>query len=253
MEASNRVMSDMGIRVEPAREQFIQRQLALEAQLREQRELVEGLVHDLRNPLTILCGELEWMGGRVLSLADLTEALALATRAATRIGAMLGDLLAASSIEQAGIPPRRKLISLNALVSVTLASFERRFEMQRVVLAPLPDDDVQVAVDPALLRRVLENLMDNALRHTPPGGRIAVQVRSRAGAEVIVSNDGPIIAFGERERIFQKFRRGSAETPGGDHFGLGLYFCRRIIEAHGGAIRVEDFDGWPTSMVITLP
>ena len=116
--------------------------------------------------------------------------------------------------------------------------------------------------DRTLLQRVLENILDNAFRHTPRHGRIAITARPRRGVEIVVSNDGPPIPLLERRRIFEKF-----QAPGGQeevgvgaglgaragNAGLGLYFCKRAIEAHGGAIDVVETLDWPTSFLINLP
>jgi signal transduction histidine kinase len=110
---------------------------------------------------------------------------------------------------------------------------------------------LQTTADAALLRRVLENLLENALRHTPTGGKVGIMGRKRAGVEITVSNTGAPIPNDARERIFDKFYRGHGPQSGAA--GLGLYFCKRVIEAHGGRIEARDIEGWPTSFSIHLP
>jgi two-component system sensor histidine kinase KdpD len=110
-----------------------------------------------------------------------------------------------------------------------------------------------VHADPALLQRVLENIVENAFRYTPPDGHIALSAHAAGRVEIAVSNDGPTIPVGDRVRIFNKFARGESEPPRSGSAGLGLYFCKRVVEAHGGAIIVVESDRWPTSFKISLP
>ena len=105
----------------------------------------------------------------------------------------------------------------------------------------------------ALLRRVVENLLDNALRHTPRGGRILLSGQVQPRAEVRVSNTGRAIPREERGVIFEKFGRARDAIALRGNVGLGLYFCRRAAEAHGGSIRVEDLPGWAVSFVVEMP
>ena len=78
-------------------------------------------------------------------------------------------------------------------------------------------------------------------------------VRPSAGVEISVSNDGPAIPAAERGRIFEKFKRGDGERAGSGNAGLGLYFCKRAVEAHGGEIDVLETQDWPTLFRINLP
>jgi signal transduction histidine kinase len=120
-------------------------------------------------------------------------------------------------------------------------------------MSPIVETDCKVWADPILLRRVLENILDNSLRYAPEAGHVGIRMRSTDGIEIQISNDGPPIAPADRERIFEKFARGSTEIPVAGSAGLGLYFCKRAVEAHGGRISVLQTAEWPTSFVIQLP
>jgi signal transduction histidine kinase len=100
---------------------------------------------------------------------------------------------------------------------------------------------------------VLENILDNSFRYTPVAGRISISVQFGHDVEITICNTGPAIPPEERLCIFEKFVRGRAEQPANGNAGLGLYFCKRAIEAHGGRIRVHETAEWPTSFVIQLP
>jgi len=117
------------------------------------------------------------------------------------------------------------------------------------------EPDLTVHLDPDLFWRVFENLLDNAARFAPRRGRCAVSVRrDEAGLEIAVGNDGPPVPAPERERIFGRFyqveaRRAAARA----NRGLGLYFCKLAVEAHGGSIGVEERGDLGTVFVIRIP
>ena len=115
------------------------------------------------------------------------------------------------------------------------------------------DDRAEVAGDPASLETLVANLVDNAIRYTPPGGRVDVTV-DRSGDDVVLSvrDNGPGIAAADRERAFERFARGAgADAPGS---GLGLAIVRRIAERHGGSVELaEGLDGRGLSVVVRLP
>jgi signal transduction histidine kinase len=113
--------------------------------------------------------------------------------------------------------------------------------------------NVEIRADRTLLQRVLENILDNAFRYTSARGRIAVTLQSTNGVEIAISNDGPVIPEPERLRIFEKFQRGPKDGASAGNAGLGLYFCKRAVEAHGGGIHVVETKDWPTSFRISLP
>jgi signal transduction histidine kinase len=114
-----------------------------------------------------------------------------------------------------------------------------------------------VSADREILRRVLENLLDNSQKYAPTGGTIAVSARvvERGCVELSVTDDGPGIPPAHRERVFEKYFR--VEEQAAAHArtsrGLGLTFCRVAVEAHGGRIRVEDGRPGGARFVITLP
>ncbi len=147
----------------------------------------------------------------------------------------------------------RQPVDLAGLFDRLVRAYARRAREKRIALASEPGAALEVQADPALLQRVLENIVENAFRYTPPEGHIALSACTAGRVEIAVSNDGPGIPVGDRVRIFNKFARGESEPPRSGSAGLGLYFCKRVVEAHGGAIAVVDSDRWPTSFKITLP
>src|SRR6266700_877040 len=223
----------------------------LDAQ-REQRELTELIVHDLKAPLSALSASLEWMRGHLWpGQDDLHDAIADAELAASRMNAMIGDLLVVSRMDQGNLPLRRQPVRLGPLFDLIVHSYARRAEEKGIELGREPGaDEGEVQADPTLLRRVMENLVENALRYTQANGHIRLSASQRAdlrvlAVEIAVSNDAAPIPLPERARIFGKFARGRAEGAVASSAGLGLYFCKRAVEAHGGAIAVVETADWP--------
>ncbi len=238
-----------------SRDSLAHRNALLERLQREQRELVQFIVHDLKTPLSVISANLEWSQDNVgaASVDELREALADSHGGVLQLRAMIEDLLSVSRLEDSTFPLQPELISIGEMFKPLMASYGRRAQQRSVNLNPLPAMDCKVWADPILLRRVLENILDNSLRYTPARGHVAVAMRASDPIEIEISNDGPPIAPEDRERIFEKFARGRAETPLAGSAGLGLYFCKRAIEAHGGRIRVLQTEHWPTSFLIQLP
>jgi signal transduction histidine kinase len=127
-------------------------------------------------------------------------------------------------------------------------------EEKGVRLEAVCEDVPAVAVDGPRMQRVLANLVQNALRHTPPGGRVVVTVRWREGhVQVEVSDTGEGIAPEDQERIFERFYRGEkSRSRGSGGAGLGLAIARGIVEAHRGRIRMESTPGKGSRFVVEL-
>jgi signal transduction histidine kinase len=122
-----------------------------------------------------------------------------------------------------------------------------------VSVAASADERLRVEADPALLERVLHNLVQNALRYASTGGRVVLTARGGAETAIVVSNDGRPIAEEDRDHLFEKFRRGAAGRGERANVGLGLYFCKVAMEAQGGSIELRQSPEWPVSFVLRLP
>jgi two-component system, sensor histidine kinase and response regulator len=204
-------------------------------------DLVHMVVHDLRSPLAVIVGSLELLQSGLGSTLDhqAAEDLSAAVDAAGVISAMTKDLLDVSRLEDGKMPIARTktdLIKLARGVAVSLRAVDRT-RMIEVV----SDEPVELACDDRLMQRVLENLVNNAIKHTPAGGRICVSAtRTGDRVRVAVHDEGPGVPPEARERIFEKFETLAARNARDYHsVGLGLAFCKLAIEAHGGTIGVE--------------
>ncbi len=242
------------LRLRESRDMLTSRSNALTRLQREQREMTEFLVHDLKVQLQRVESQVAWLGDNLgAGPESLHGGIAVARATAHQLNAVFDDLLWVSQVEQTSMPVHRKPIGVDSLVGAALARIESSAADKGVrVDAPRPTS-VRVAGDQRLLERVLDNLLENALRYVPRGGRIGIRVKSEHGVEIRVLNDGPPIPKSERERIFEKFARGMTEPPVPGHAGLGLYFCKRAVQAHSGELSVVDEPGWSVCFAIWLP
>jgi signal transduction histidine kinase len=165
---------------------------------------------------------------------------------------MIEDLLIISRLEECRLPLRPETVVLSGLLREVSGSFGRRAAEKSVRLTVSRRTRARVTADRSLLQRVIENILDNSLRHTPRHGRVAISMRVDDDVEIAFSNTGPAIPVSDRRRIFEKFARLDGPTVPGNA-GLGLYFCKRAVEALGGAIEVRETSQWPTSFVVRLP
>ncbi len=230
----------------------------LEELLRLREELADMIVHDLRNPLGVILGGLSLL--QLACREDQSEYAASVVgtmeRAAERMQRLVETLLDIAQLEEKGIPLQRTPLNLGKLVRETVAEELSLAEVSGVALeSQVPMDLAPVLADRDMLQRVLINLLDNGLKFTPRGGRVWVTAEPRGeDLRVEVVDNGPGIPPRERERIFEKFTqvRGREGTRRGS--GLGLAFCRMVMEAHGGRIWVEEGpDGVGSRFVLTLP
>jgi signal transduction histidine kinase len=233
-----------------------EKQQLLELQ-RLRQETSDLIVHDLRNPLQNIVGALNllpvvlpeeiWQANR--------ELLEIAQSGCDRMQLLIDTLLDVARIESGEIPLELSATSIPGLVEgVTrrMTGFTRGdIKLQKSFSSTLPT----VMVDQSLLDRVLTNLIDNAVKHTPLGGLVTVAAEVLEGEMAVsVTDSGPGIPPEERERVFERFTQTTGEKRRRRGFGLGLTFCRLAIQAHGGRIWVESgVDGKGSRFVFTLP
>ncbi|WP_430498891.1 ATP-binding protein [Micromonospora trifolii] len=212
----------------------------LHAADQRRRELIANVSHELRTPITALQGVLENM---VDGVADPEPAALRSALAQTeRLGHLVADLLDLSRLDAGVVPLRRVRIDVgdfldeaveHATASASGAGLDVRFQL-RDLPAPLT-----VHADPWRLHQVFANLLDNAARHSPPGGTVRVSAEEHGDQlRFEVSDEGQGIPPAERSRVFERFTRGDRSAGGGT--GLGLAIARWVVELHGGRIGVLD-------------
>lgn len=217
-------------------------------------DLTHMVVHDLRNPLAVICGFLDILESRkVTKLSSGAQALAvLARRSAAELITMISSILDVSKMGAGEMKLQREPCDVVALIRTVLATTQPLFS-NRTVTLDAPDAPLTVTADRVLICRVLQNLLSNALKYTPAGGDIRVIVTPAAGeVRVAVTDSGPGIAPEKHQRIFEKF--GQVEDRNNRlGTGLGLTFCKLAVEAHGGRIGIESDVGQGSTFWWVLP
>ena len=217
-------------------------------------DLTNTMVHDLRNPTSVLLGALDLLSASELPEAE-AGAVQVAQRAGQRLLNMINAILDVNRLESGQMPLEREPVQFYALVSELLnwqmvLARDKQVQLTAEVPAALP----MVTVDAELVRRVLQNLIGNAIKFTPAGGviRIGAQLDPTNAKWLLVSvrDTGSGVPAEIQPRLFDKFVTGRVRGRGS---GLGLAFCRLVVEAHGGRIWVESEPGHGADFKFTLP
>jgi signal transduction histidine kinase len=204
------------------------------------RGLVAAASHDLRTPLASLRLLVEAIDDGVAGEDRDRYLREIRTHVAV-LSDLIDDLFELSRIEAGDISWTMRQVELGDLIGDTVAAFRTSAEERGVHLAAeLPSEKVVAEADAEKVQRVLFNLIQNAIRHTPADGSVTVRAKGGpGGVEVEVADSGEGIPAGEGERVFEAFYRGEGSRSE-DGAGLGLAISRAIIEAHGGRIWLED-------------
>jgi signal transduction histidine kinase len=218
----------------------------------QKEQLAAFLVHDLKNPVNNIELQAEVMR-RDPAGTDRTRRAASRIQDETRaLMRMITNLLDISKADEGRLAPARVEIDLPALGAEVVETLRTRADGAGVTLV------AEIAVahvrgDRDLLRRVLENLIDNAIRHAPEGSAVRLEAASAGGTtELRVADAGSGVPVGERNRVFERFVQAADAVGGRSNRGLGLAFCKLVVEAHGGNIRIEDANPGAV-FCVTLP
>jgi two-component system OmpR family sensor kinase len=226
----------------------------LQQAFERERRFVDDASHELRTPLSILKMELDLALARSRTPEELESALRNASEEADRLVRLAEDLLVLARSQRERLPIHRESVALGDLVSRTCAAYESRAAAIGVRLeVSVPDGEV--AVDPARLRQALENLLDNALRHTPAGGVVEVTgtVEGRQ-LTVVVQDSGPGFTGAILDKAFEPFAATDNGSGGnGEGAGLGLAIVQAIAKAHGGEVSADNAPTGGARLTLSLP
>ena len=237
----------------------IQQQLsALQEDDRLRRELITNVSHDLRTPLASMQGYIETLIIKNGALDDATrrQYLEIARRHATHLNRLIQDLFELAMLDSRSVTPEFERFLLPELIHDVVQEFELQARDANVRLeVDPPDESVSVFADISLIQRVLENLVGNALKYTPAGGKVSISVqRSAAAVGVSVADTGPGIAEEALPHIFDRFYRADENEERGDNsMGLGLAITKRILELHASEISVVSEGRQGTRFHFDLP
>ncbi len=239
----------------------------VKASRQAQQDFVANVSHDLKTPLTSIQGFSQaLLDGAAVDEESRSRAAQVIHEEADHMGRLVDDLLDLARIEAGQVVMVQESVPLATLLQRSMEKMALRADEGQVTLELQMDGNPIVQGDQDRLAQVFTNLLDNALKHTPPGGRVVLTARSvaegakkrgqeiRTVVQITVADTGTGIPPEELSRIFERFYRGDkSRTKHGKGAGLGLAIAKEIIQAHGGQIRAESVVGLGTKFTISLP
>jgi two-component system, OmpR family, sensor histidine kinase KdpD len=216
--------------------------------------LLSSVSHDLRTPLAVIKGAATALLERESELSSTLrhDYLETISDEASRLNQLVYNLLDMTSLEAGALRVHKEWQPLEEVIGVALNRTEEQLAGRPVVIE-IAADAALAPFDATLIEHVLINLIENAIKYTPPGTTIEVRTRRvKEGVEVEVADRGPGVPAGEEERIFQKFHR-AKQNEGIAGMGLGLTICRGMVAVHGGRIWCEARSGGGASFRFILP
>ena len=230
----------------------------LESAFKRLRQFSAAASHELRTPLTIIKGELEVALRKPRDPEEYRRVLATQLEAINEIISIVEQLLALAHSEEGERAVEWQKLNLGDLVRQVCHRWQKIIDDKKVHLKILQEKEVEVRGEKRLLERLVANLLDNAVKHTPGGGEVAFEIAEQNhSACLVVKDTGPGISREELPKIFDKFFSravlpGAQESASGG-VGLGLGLCRWIVEAHQGQIEVTSVEGQGAKFTVKLP
>lgn len=227
----------------------------LEGSFRVMREFIADASHELRTPLAIINGEADVSLARERSAEEYRDSLAVIRDNCKRMALIVTDMLALARADSRERKLRLEELYLNDLIESCCRSSQALAAIKGVNLAYDTGEDISFRGDEELLKRMAVNLLDNAIRYTPPGGAVSVKVlREDSCARLIVSDSGIGIPPESVNRVFDRFYRvvkSRSRADGGS--GLGLSIVKLAAESHGGSVKLVSEPGSGSTFTVNLP
>ncbi len=208
------------------------------------REFVANVSHELRSPITSIRGFAEGMADGVIPEGEQPKYLRLVADESKRLSGLIDDLLALSRLERDDAKPEMTVFDVNEMLRRAVIRRMNDLEAKNIdVSCEFEEDSCMVKADSDRIEQVVINLLDNAIKFTPEGGKISLESAVKDGiAEITVRDNGCGIAPEDREKVFDRFFTADKAHTAGKGTGLGLSICKRIMEMHGQGIRLLDTD-----------
>ena len=221
----------------------------LAAAMHFQRQFMADASHELRTPVSVVRTAAQvTLAQSARSADEYRESMTIIAEQATRLARLVDAMFLLSRAEAHGVPLRRDYVNLDDLLAECVRAVGVLAEQRGIAVAAEGAEEVGLTGDDALLRQMIGNLLDNAIRHADRRV-IAALVRHQDGVTLRITDDGPGVDAPDRDRIFDRFVRVGAS----DGAGLGLPIARWVAEAHGGTLRLERSEPGSTTFAVTLP
>jgi signal transduction histidine kinase len=215
-----------------------------------QRRLLHDVSHELRSPLARLQAATDLMRQQPERAPEFVSRI---ERDTERMDRLVGELLTLARLDAGMGDTPREIFGLTALVEEIVEDARLEAESRDCRIELAASADVTVAGNPDLLRRALENVLRNALRHSPAGGCVTISISSAAGlAHVAIADKGEGVPASDLEAIFEPFYR-AANIDAFAGYGLGLAITRRVMQVHGGSVRAENRPAGGLLVTLSLP
>ena len=221
------------------------------------RELIANVSHDLRNPLAIINGYIETlqMKGETLSAEERDNYLKIIGNSTDKLTKLVADLFDLSKLESGQMQVKKENLNVHELLQDSSLKYELLANSKNIsIVSSISSSLPLVKADLYLLDRVIQNLLDNAVKYTPHNGEISIEAREVSGAvEVKIKNSGRGIPQEDLEAIFDRYYMIDKERQGVEGSGLGLAIVKRILEVHGSEIHIESDSETYTEFIFELP
>lgn len=233
------------------------RDISQQKKLEKMRDsLIQAVINDLRNPLTSVVLALEMLRKQVTGTLprEQCDIIDVSQKSIQQMLELVNSILEMNRLESGEVPIQRKRTSLYTVATEAAKTNSILANRKRLLLhMDIPKGMQDVFVDPELMRRVFQNLLDNAIKYSMDGGviRILAKFDAKNDAHIVsVSDTGTGIDAAIRENLFEKFAAGKGKVSGS---GVGLAFCRLVVEAHGGQIWLDDEYQGGTKISLSIP
>ncbi|WP_010651522.1 sensor histidine kinase [Oceanobacillus massiliensis] len=207
----------------------------------ELKQAISYISHDIRTPMTSILGYIQFLESDETSPEMRREYTSIVKKSAQRLKILLEDFFELSIIEQVDYPLKMESIKLNELILEVLLGFYEEFNQRN--LEPsiiIPDNDITITADPSAVRRVIENLVLNAIRHS--SGKVTIQLKKgNSSVQLIISNSAAQLSEQDLEHIFNRFYKAD-QTRTGSGTGLGLPIAKSLMEKMNGRLTAELMD-----------
>ena len=227
--------------------------LSAETMARARQEVLGVVAHDLRNPLGVVSSTVQMLAELDLSPTERTKLLGAGKRAVVQMNRLIGDLLDVMRIDSGRLMLETEELQVSALLAYAEENV-RHLAVEREITLVVEQDDprVRVRADRMRLVQVLGNLLGNAIKFTPQGGRVVLRARRENGEVVFeVVDNGPGIPLADQKHLFDRYWQARSSDHRG--VGLGLAIAKGIVEAHGGRMWVDSTPGVGSCFCFTIP